>query len=242
VHAEIHSSNRLRVVVEVQAAMKSHDGGRDLLKWIAVVTMTLDHIGLILYPEALILRIIGRVSFPLFSYLLVLGMESTHDPKGYLLRMIGFAFLSQIPFAIANEISLLQDLNIFFTLSLGIICIYFHARNNLFYIIPIVASLIIPVDYGIYGLAMIFILYEMRSFKRTGLALFIALNLISLPFELSIQPFALLALPLIILHNEGRLNFTFFKKETKFSFLTRYLFYVYYPIHLLLLSFIRTIR
>ncbi len=218
-----------------------HDSGRDLLKWLALATMTIDHIGLILYPQVPILRIIGRLSFPLLSYLLILGMESTHDPRRYFTRMLGFALLSQIPFAIANEIPLWQHLNIFFTLSLGIILIYFQERNNILFIVPIIASLILPVDYGIYGLATILFLHEMRSFKFTGLALLIALNLSLIPFESLYQPLALLALPIILLHSYGKLTFSLFREKTKYPLLTRYFFYAYYPIHLLALSLIRMI-
>ncbi|MGD0804242.1 MAG: TraX family protein [Candidatus Bathyarchaeia archaeon] len=218
----------------------NHDSGRDLLKWLALATMTIDHIGLVLYPQFLILRIIGRLAFPIFSYLLVLGMESTHDPRRYFYRMLGFAFLSQIPFAIANEIPIWQHLNIFFTLSLGIILIYSLEKNNILFIIPFVASIIIPVDYGIYGLATILFLHEMRSFKWTGVAFLVSMNLLLIPFA-SYQPLALLALPIILLHINGKLNFTLLKKETKYPKITRYFFYAYYPIHLLVLSLIRII-
>ena len=218
----------------------NHDSGRDLLKWLALATMTIDHIGLVLYPQFSILRIIGRLAFPIFSYLLVLGMESTHDPRRYFYRMLGFAFLSQIPFAIANEIPIWQHLNIFFTLSLGIILIYSLERNNILFIIPFVASIIIPVDYGIYGLATILFLHEMRSFKWTGVAFLVSMNLLLIPFA-SYQPLALLALPIILLHTNGKLNFTLLKKETKYPKITRYFFYAYYPIHLLVLSLIRII-
>jgi len=219
---------------------KSHDSGRDLLKWLALGTMTLDHVGLVLYPEVLILRIIGRLAFPLFSYLLVLGMESTHDPRRYFYRMLGFAILSQIPFAVANEVPLWQHLNIFFTLSLGIVFIYFRERNSILLIIPFIASVVIPVDFGVYGLATILFLHEFRSFKRTGVAFLVALNLLLIPFT-SIQPLALLALPIILLHSSENLNFTFFKNGTKYPLITRYFFYAYYPIHLFVLSLIRTI-
>ena len=121
-----------------------HDSSRELLKWLALTTMTIDHIGLILYPQIPILRIIGRLSFPLFAYLLVLGMLSTHDPGKYFKRMLYFALLSQLPFTVANEILIWQHLNIFVTLSLGIILIYFLDRNNILLVVPLIASVILP--------------------------------------------------------------------------------------------------
>ncbi len=222
------------------ANAKAHDSGRDLLKWLALITMTTDHVGLILYPQLQILRIVGRLAFPLFAYILVLGMESTHDPRRYFYRMLGFAIISQIPFAVANEIPIWQNLNIFFTLSLGVVFIYYLDRNNVLLIIPFAASIVVPVDYGVYGLATILFLHEIRRFKRTGLIFLVALNLLLIPFS-SIQPLALLALPIILLHNGGRLNFTLLKKRIKYPLITRYFFYAYYPIHLLVLSLLRTI-
>ena len=218
-----------------------YDSGRELLKWIALFTMTIDHIGLILYPQIPVLRIIGRISYPLFAYLLVLGMSSTHDPGKYFNRMIYFALLSQLPFAIANEIPIWQHLNIFFTLSLGIILIYLLDRNNILLLVPIIAAVIIPVDYGAYGLATILFLYIMRSFRRTGVILFIALNLTLIPFETTYQPLALLALPIILLHIDGKLTLGHSGEKAMHPLISRYFFYVYYPAHLLVLALIRTI-
>ena len=79
---------------------RRYDLGRELLKWIAIVTMTIDHIGLILYPEYIVLRYIGRLAFPLFAYLLILGMESTRSVMKYFLRLFSFALISQTPFYI----------------------------------------------------------------------------------------------------------------------------------------------
>jgi hypothetical protein len=219
-----------------------YDSGRELLKWIALTTMTIDHIGMILYPQISVLRIIGRISFPLFAYLLVLGMSSTHDPGNYFKRMLYFALLSQLPFMIANEIPIWQHLNIFFTLSLGIILIYLLDRNNILLLVPLIASIIIPVDYGVYGLATILFLYIMKSFRRTGVALLIAINLLLIPFETTYQPLALLALPIILLHSNGRLTITNSSEQPKHPLISKYFFYVYYPTHLLALALIRTIQ
>jgi len=221
---------------------KRYDGGRELLKWIALATMTIDHIGLILYPQVPALRIIGRISYPLFAYLLVLGMSSTHDPGKYFNRIVFFALLSQLPFAIANEVPVWQHLNIFFTLSLGIILIYLLDRNNILLLVPLIAAVIIPVDYGAYGLATILFLYLMRILRRTGLILLIALNLMLIPFEPTYQPLALLALPIILLHSNGRLTLSSRSEKTSHPLISKYFFYIYYPVHLLALALVRTIQ
>ena len=56
------------------------------LKLIAFVTMAIDHIGAVFFPESVILRIIGRIAFPLFAYCLVIGYLYTSDVKKYLRR------------------------------------------------------------------------------------------------------------------------------------------------------------
>jgi len=219
---------------------QSHDSSRDLLKLLALLTMTMDHVGLMIYPQIPALRYVGRISFPLFAYLLVLGMSSTRDLAKYLRRILIFALISQLPYAIANEIPIEQKLNIFFTLSLGIIFIYLQERNNILFIAPLAASIVLPMEYGAYGLATILCLNIMRSYMRTGVALLIALNLLIMPFGSMYQPLALLSLPLILLHKSGRLSAINIKISLHPT-ITRYLFYAYYPIHLISLSLVKLI-
>jgi hypothetical protein len=82
----------------------------------------------------------------------------------------------------------------------------------------------------------------MRSFRRTGAILLIALNLLLIPFETTYQPLALLALPIILLHSDGRLTLTSSSEKTPHPLISKYFFYVYYPAHLLALALIRTIQ
>ncbi|MBM4401203.1 MAG: hypothetical protein FJ045_04550, partial [Crenarchaeota archaeon] len=84
--------------------VRKFDFGREILKVTAIVTMTMDHIGDILYPGTLFLHIIGRLAFPLFAYLIALGIESTKKPKKYMMTLLSFALISQIPYFLAFEI------------------------------------------------------------------------------------------------------------------------------------------
>ena len=106
------------------------DIGREFLKWVAIITMTIDHIGAILYPDLPFLRWIGRLSFPLFAYLLILGMENTKNIQKYFIRLLVFAFISQVPFFLANEIQPFEQLNIFFTLSSGLLFVYYFKKGS----------------------------------------------------------------------------------------------------------------
>lgn len=69
-----------------------------MLKLIAAILMLIDHIGATLLPSYFILRIIGRLSFPMFAYIVAKGAKRTKDLDIYISRMIIFALASQIPF------------------------------------------------------------------------------------------------------------------------------------------------
>lgn len=199
--------------------------------------MTIDHIGAILYPTVDLFRIIGRIAFPLYCYLLVLGVESSRNVKNYFVRLVAFAFISQIPFFLALEYNPLS-LNIFFTLAAGISIL---VRPTLA-LIPIFLSLFlenisIDLDYGAYGFALIACLSLIRKNLKLGI---LATGLLHLITVFTLQIYALLALPLIILHQVGYLSISQFSpSRSRYSALRKYLFYAYYPLHLSVLYFIR---
>ena len=102
------------------------------LKIIAVITMIIDHAGAFLFPQAKILRIIGRISFPIFAFLICEGYEHTKDVKKYMLRLLLFAVISEPFFDLAMSgtiFSLNNGQNVIFTLLIGVVTIYFCERN-----------------------------------------------------------------------------------------------------------------
>ena len=58
----------------------------DFLKLIAVLSMTVDHVGAVFFPEYPVFRWIGRMAFPLFCYCMTVGLLYTHDIRRYLAR------------------------------------------------------------------------------------------------------------------------------------------------------------
>ena len=198
------------------------------LKWIALFTMTIDHIGAIIFPQYLILRIIGRIAFPIFAFLLAQGMIYTQSPHKYLTRLGVFALLSEIPFdyAFQTKIIDMQHQNIFFTLFLGGVAIYViqlsNKKEHAYFTSMGIALLaeLLNCDYGLSGVIIIVSFYVLKEKK---IYQFIALSVFSILMGY-IQIYATFACVPIALYNEKR------GKKRK------WLFYVYYPIHLLVIK------
>lgn len=211
------------------------------LKMIAIVTMLIDHIGVTLIPETSnawwVFRIIGRISFPIFAFLIVEGFYHTRNVNKYLLRLGIFALVSEIPFDLAFYDSLgnLHHQNIFFTLFLGLGTIYLMsmiehkfaknllASNLLDAIVLILACVIaelLLVDYGLYGIIIIAAFYLFRNSK---IMLALVMLIIFSSFMGGISIYAIFSLIFIFLYNGKK------GRDCK------YLLYGFYPVHLLIL-------
>jgi len=128
----------------------------DFLKFIAMLTMLIDHIGYLFFPAALWLRIIGRISFPIFAFLIARGYRYTSDKKKYALRLFVFGLISQVPYVIFVP----GKLNIMFTLLIGLIIIeVFESKARPLSFVLLLIGSVIPVSYGVYGLAMILVFH-----------------------------------------------------------------------------------
>lgn len=120
--------------------VKYHCLSAAVLKWIAIISMLVDHIGAaLLYGLALerhswrdgifssgfyyATRVIGRLALPIFCFLLIEGLFHTRSRWKYLLRLALFALVSEIPFDLAFNHALWDfkgGQNVFFTLLLGL--------------------------------------------------------------------------------------------------------------------------
>lgn len=216
------------------------------IKLLAILLMTIDHIGLMFFPEIGVLRFIGRLAFPLFAWQLALGATHSDRPRKYLIRLAIFGLISQPIFHLFLSLAGADpwSLNIFFTLALGLGTIMFIRWFNELWlqsiavIVSITLATVLPFDYGALGIISILLFYltlsswklmligQAAAFGLIGIITWLRISVSSLtPVALS-QPIAPLSVLIIALYNgqQGR-------KAT-------YLFYAFYPLHLLVLSLI----
>ncbi|MFI3325280.1 MAG: TraX family protein [Clostridia bacterium] len=223
-----------------------------MLKWIALFTMIIDHIGLLFFPQYTVLRIIGRISFPIFAFLLVQGFTRTHSRVKYAIRLGIFAIIAEIPYDLCfsrtmfnwNSQSVLLELFIGF---LALICLEQCLKKNYLWIfgcaLAILLALITNASYGIYGIVIIMAMFAFRKTRGADVLAFIALTYAfygimdySISFlgesytilqTNSVQMYACFAAVLLAIYN-NKLG----KKPSK------WMFYIVYPVHLLVLWFL----
>lgn len=220
---------------------------RNALKIIALLTMLIDHIGFYFFPGQVVYRIIGRLSFPLFAFFIAEGVFYTGNRKKYFALLLIFALISQPFYSLFFGAG---KLNILFTFLFSVCAIILieklknkSAKTFLFYILlfalilfVLILSLRAAIDYGFLGCALPVGFYFLRDSKQKYLFFVLANALIALPviiynpLEISSynQLFATLAVPLLLMYSgeNGKLNL-------------KYLFYIFYPLHLLLLYLIK---
>ena len=223
--------------------VRKFDFGRELLKIIAIVTMVIDHVGNILYPDLLFLQMIGRFSFPLFAYLIVLGVESTKKPRKYMATLLSFAVISQIPYFLAFGIQPFERLNILFSLFLSAATIYFYNKKSPLAFVPLLLSIILPTEGSYYVVLTAVGMKLLKDTPKLGALALLALNIqfLFIPdIEDQIQILALFAVLLVFLHIKNWLRKEILIPENSLAYsIRKYFFYAFYPLHLALLFSIK---
>lgn len=225
-----------------------------LLKIIGVITMLFDHIGDSILGKFSFFNLIGRISFPIFAFQAMQGYIHTKNFKKHMMKLLIFACISQIPFMLF--LSTFSDeiyLNIFFTFFFGLFALYVYDKctNKIFgflFVILITAiSHFIKVDYGAFGILIMFTFYFFSDDKKSDSIniftkhskIFMSITFIILCFA-HYLPYILKATYLwkhyllCALFTCFSLVFILFynKKEGPKS---KYFFYIFYPLHLLIL-------
>ncbi|MBE6655448.1 MAG: hypothetical protein E7609_01085 [Ruminococcaceae bacterium] len=215
------------------------------LKIIAMLAMLIDHIGVYLFPRVLALRAVGRLAFPIFAYMIAEGCAHTKSRRRYLLTIAGLGILCQV---VATVVTRTLYQNILLTFSFSIAIVYcadawkraqrhrtrLFASLALFHIAFVV--ILLPwllenygfaFDYGALGVFLPIGLYYLP--KKGHRLIFLTVTLIAFTVLWGgwIRLFSFLAVPLLALYNGKR-----GKAKLK------YLFYIFYPTHLVLLYLI----
>ena len=228
--------------------MKAKCLPQEILKLIACITMLIDHFGAAvvinmpfpgMVPLYYTCRIIGRIAFPIYCFLLMEGMRHTHSPQKYILRLAIGILLAEIPFDFLFEGGFTWEYqSVMVTLTLGAIMLLCMGQTENKWLKPLI---VIPFailaelwncDYGGWGIAMIavFGLFDRLSLQVLGLLLVnLLMNSVAVPVfgvRVPIQLFALLGMVFIALYSG--------KKLTR-SRVLQWAFYLFYPVHLLIL-------
>ncbi len=221
------------------------------LKIIAVISMFIDHSAHVLkndlgfmnlvlfsfggidYSIYYIMRFIGRLAFPIFCFLIVQGFIHTKNVKKYCLRLLAFAFISEIPFNLMMRGSFIDPghQNIYFTLFIGVIVLWIYEKTDGhlfkfgFITVLVVITHFLNTDYGAKGVLLILLIYVLR--QSPSMQVLFSNFLLSSTGKL----FSLCAFIPINMYNGER---GFIKsKALKLGF------YIFYPAHILLLVAIK---
>lgn len=198
------------------------------LKIIAILTMLIDHVGYVLFPSTLQFRLVGRIAFPIFCFLIVEGFFHTRSTWNYLIRLSLFAILSEIPFDLAFRGCFFdwQYQNVFITLAFGLCALFCLEEMNTrkIFIIPLAIIILLAelshCDYGAGGVLLICIFYLTRNNKIMQVIL---CALVMYLCYGQLELYGLFAFIPIFLYNGKR------------GPSAKIIFYWFYPIHLLVL-------
>lgn len=170
------------------------------LKLIAMISMVFDHVGDMFFPDVMWPRMIGRLAMPIFSFFIAEGFSHTRDRKKYLCRLGIFALISEIPFDLAFEGKIgFSHQNIMLSFFLAVVALMLydwiqggtkseenHASigKTVLGVIAVAAiaalSLLLRADYTIFAVIAVFLFYVLRQkhpLVRTGVGVaFLALT------------------------------------------------------------------
>lgn len=213
------------------------------LKIIAISSMTIDHIGYFLFPKIRILRILGRLAFPIFAFLTSVSMQYSKNKIKHICILLGCGLVFSL---VASLFSHQLVPNVFIDLGLGALCCLLLFNNNNLSKIAIAIIVLYSIspynltEYKIFGIVAVLIFYVFHSDMKLGLITYSVWTILAVYLQkLSIfdmilveGEFLLLPIIFIYLYNGKR---GFYHPTWKYSF------YVYYPLHVSILYLIREV-
>ncbi len=225
------------------------------LKMIAIISMTVDHLASVLYPDyptawwIVALHIIGRLAAPIFWYFIAEGYYYTHDVKRYALRLFAFAILSHfaynfafgIPF-IPFQTSVFNQTSVIWSLAWGLTALAieqsgrFKPWQKTVLILGITVITFCADWSSIAVLAIVQIGANRGNFKKQMTMMMLWVAVYAVVYAVFIHPvygvlqlFVALAIPLLKMYNGRQGTWKGMK----------WFFYGYYPLHLVLCGLLR---
>lgn len=219
-----------------------------MIKLIAALTMLIDHIGCIFFPEVFSFRIVGRLSMPLFAYCIARGFYYSRQHgsvRKYLRNMLILALVSQLPF----RLMIGSGLNIGFTWLASLLLLAVGAKKYRTplprFVVPVVTGAAVlllvwggwlPVDYGIYGIATPLLFYALIKRNKESTMNYVLVLLIGWAFYVLVQRGSLAQLASV----PSAFLLTVSKKYDGKVKLPKWAFYAFYPLHLAVLIAVRS--
>ena len=208
------------------------------LKILAAIFMTIDHIGVILFPRVLVLRLIGRLALPIYAFMIAEGCKYTRNKKKYFGMVFGLGAVCQIVYYLFDG-SLY--FSILITFSLSILMIYslqhWKQKKTAFSGLVFAASVFavyflnrwLTIDYGFWGCMLpVFaaLLHGTKHDSNVTNCTMLGIGLVLLSSSLDLFQFlSVLALPLLYAYSGQRGKWNM-----------KYFFYIFYPTHLVVLE------
>ena len=227
--------------------MKGKGISQEGLKLLACVTMLLDHTGMVLFPGRQIFRMVGRLAFPIYCFLLAEGAHYTRNPARYALRLTIGALLSELPFDLACSGGWdWGSQSVMVTLLIGFLMLECMKRTEL---LPVQILTVVPfaalaevcrTDYGASGVVLIAIFWLTRRSKPWLRTLLVFAGLLPVPsarimvFDVgfSMELLGIFAMVPILLYSGTKRSYA---KPLQWAF------YLFYPVHLTLLWLIKVL-
>lgn len=209
------------------------------LKVIAVVSMVIDHCAYFLMePETVqyeVMRCVGRIAFPVFAFLIVEGFLHTRNRMRYLLTLLCFAVVSEVPWSLLNGND--GTHNVLFTLALGVVTLMFldkFIKSNRILSISVVFAIAylaywLGVDYDGRGILMMAIFYILKGEGKSDSPFSRVLQLVfTFPLMMHYGMVGAMLACLALFLYDGSRGFIQ-------GAVAKYGFYAIYPVHLLLI-------
>lgn len=229
------------------------------IKLIAIITMFCDHFGDAILGRFSILNIIGRIAFPLFCFQIVIGYKHSKNINKYIMRLLLFGIISQIPFSLFtySYVGRFDLLNVYFTLAFGLLAVYlldilpkkYKFIAVVFDIFLMIIAEFLQTDYGWFGVCLIICIYLFYNDKKSN----ISNSETSLTFFNNNLLFSIVFFALVVIKYSNyfvagsytmaivQILGTFFPiifmllYNGKKGHSMKYFFYIFYPLHLLIL-------